>query len=57
VNRSRGASRRLEALAEKRAARDRQLIRACKIVNADPDVRKIEKEFDALTDVIEEPWE
>jgi hypothetical protein len=47
----------MEALAEKRAARDRQLIRACKIVNANPDVREIEKEFDALTYVIEEPWE
>jgi metal-responsive CopG/Arc/MetJ family transcriptional regulator len=46
-----------EALANKLAERDQRLIRACEIVNKDPEVRKIEKEFDALTDEIAEPWE
>ena len=46
-----------DALAEKLAQRDRQLIRACAAANANSEVREIEKEFDALTDVIAEPWE
>jgi hypothetical protein len=36
---------------------DKQLIRACEIVNADPEVRQIEAEFDALWDEISEPWD
>jgi hypothetical protein len=32
------------------------LIRACEIVNEDPEVREIETEFDALLDEITEPW-
>ncbi len=46
-----------EALAEKLAEREKQLIRACEIVNADPDIREIEREFDALEDEITESWE
>lgn len=45
-----------EALAEKLAARDRQLIRACEIANHDPEVRAIENEFDSLPGEIAEPW-
>jgi hypothetical protein len=45
-----------EALSEKLTARDRQLIEACKAANGDPEVREIEKEFDAITDAITEPW-
>ena len=37
-----------EALAEKLAERDRQLVRACEIANYDPEVRAIENEFDSL---------
>lgn len=45
------------ALAEKLSQREKRLIRACEIVNGDPAVREIEKEFDALNDPIAEPWE
>lgn len=45
------------AIAEKLAQREKRLIRACEIVNADPDIKEIEKEFDALEDEITEPWE
>jgi len=42
----------------KMTARQRkQLIRACEIVNQDPGVKEIEREFDALVDPIVEPWE
>jgi hypothetical protein len=37
-----------EALSEKLRARDRLLIEACRTANTDPDVRAIEKEFDAI---------
>jgi hypothetical protein len=46
-----------DALAEKLAEREKQLIRACDIVNRDPGVREIEREFNALQDEIIEPWE
>ena len=32
--------------------REKQPIQACEIVNADPEVRQIEAEFDALSDEI-----
>jgi hypothetical protein len=44
------------ALSEKLSARDRVLIDACKAANNDPEVRAIEKEFDAITDEAAEPW-
>ena len=37
-----------DALREKLTARERVLIEACKIANRDPQVRAIEKEFDAI---------
>ena len=37
--------------------REKQLIRACEIVNEDPEVRQIEGDFDALLDEISEPWD
>jgi len=37
-----------EALAQKLAERQRQLVRACEIANRDPEVRAIENEFDSL---------
>ena len=37
--------------------REKQLIRACEIVNEDPEVRQIEAELDALLDEITEPWD
>jgi metal-responsive CopG/Arc/MetJ family transcriptional regulator len=46
-----------DAIAEKLAAREKRLIRACEIVNEDAEVREIEKEWDELTDEIAEPWE
>lgn len=46
-----------DALAEKLAAREKKLIRACEIVNRDPQIREIEREFDALQDEIAEPWD
>src|SRR5579859_1053017 len=39
-----------QALKEKLSARERILARACAIANEDPEVRAIEKEFDAITD-------
>ena len=45
-----------EAIADKLNERDRQLVRACEAANKDPDVLAIEKEMDALTDPIPEPW-
>ncbi len=55
--RARDRSRYLaEALAHKLAERDRRLIRACEIANQDPEVRTIEKEFDAICEEIPEPW-
>jgi hypothetical protein len=46
-----------EALSEKLAERDRQLISACETANQDPDLVAIEKEMDALQDEITEPWD
>ena len=45
-----------EALSEKLAERDRELLQACEIANSDPEVEAIEREFDALPGTIEEPW-
>ncbi len=45
-----------DALSEKLTAREKALIEACKIANSDPEVRAIEKEFDAITDEAAEPW-
>jgi len=46
-----------DALADKLAEREKRLIRACEIANQDPKLREIEKELDALTDEVPEPWE
>jgi len=46
-----------DALADKLADREKRLIRACEIANQDPALREVEKELDALTDEIPEPWE
>ena len=46
-----------EALAEKLGERDRKLLQACEVANRDGDVLEIERDFDALTDPICEPWE
>lgn len=45
-----------DALSEKLTARERVLIEACKTANSNPEVRAIEKEFDAITDEAAEPW-
>ena len=45
-----------QALAQKLQERDRQLIRACGVANRDPEVRAIEREFDAISEKIREPW-
>lgn len=45
-----------DALREKMAERDRELVRACEIANRDPEVRAIEEEFDAISGEIKEPW-
>jgi hypothetical protein len=46
-----------DAIAEKLAEREKRLIRACEIANQDPELREIERELDALTDAMSEPWE
>src|ERR1019366_2649838 len=45
-----------EALAQKLAERDSQLVRACEIANHNPEVRAIEKEFDSISNEIAKPW-
>lgn len=45
-----------EALAQKLAERDQQLIRACEVANRDPEVWAIEREFDAISHDIQESW-
>jgi len=46
-----------DAIADTLAEREKRLILACEIANQDPEVREIEREFDALTDAMPEPWE
>jgi hypothetical protein len=46
-----------EAIAEKLAEREKRLVLACEIANHDSEVREIERDFDALTDAMPEPWE
>jgi metal-responsive CopG/Arc/MetJ family transcriptional regulator len=38
-----------DALRDKLAERDRELVRACEVANRDPEVRAIEKEFDSMS--------
>ena len=48
-----------EALSAKLREREERLIRACRIANRDPDMVRIEGEWDALTgsdDRVEDPW-
>src|SRR5712692_9963446 len=45
-----------QALSEKLSARDLLLVEACRAANDDPEVRAIEKEFDAITEEAGEPW-
>ena len=45
-----------QALSDKLAAREHQLILACEIANQDPDLAALEREFDLLPDDIKEPW-
>jgi hypothetical protein len=45
-----------EALAERLAQRDLDLIRACEAANQDLDVAEIEREFDGIVDAMAEPW-
>src|SRR6476661_3038218 len=44
------------ALSEKLSERDRVLVDACIAANNDPEVRDIEKEFDAIADEAAETW-
>ena len=46
-----------DALARKLNERERRLIRACDAANRGAAVRAVEREFDALEDVIAEPWD
>ena len=45
-----------EAVAERLAERERRLIRSCNVANESAEVADIEREFDALPDVVSEPW-
>ncbi len=45
-----------QAIAEKLRAREEALIRACDAANAEADVLAIEKEWDAVSEAIDEPW-
>ena len=42
---------------ERRKASDTQLIRACAILNRSSAIRVVERDWDALTDEIFEPWD
>jgi len=44
-------------LAEKLKERDEQLARAYDVVNLSRDIRAIERDFDAVEEGIEEPWD
>jgi hypothetical protein len=47
------------ALAARLRERDERMIRACEIANADPDLLRIEQDWDELRDEadrVEEPW-
>jgi hypothetical protein len=44
------------ALSEKLSERDRLLVESCRAANVDPEVREIEKEFDAIADEAAESW-
>ena len=46
-----------EALSDKLAQRDHRLARACEIANHDADVEQIERDFDAASDAVTEPWD
>lgn len=46
-----------EALSAKLSEREQMLARACEIVNSKRAVRALEREWDVLTDEIEEPWD
>lgn len=46
-----------EAVREKLAAHDMDLLRSCEAANRNKDVENIEKEFDAIASSISEPWE
>ena len=45
-----------EALDAMLSHRDKDLIAACEIANADPDLQSLESDFDALQGDIAEPW-
>ena len=45
-----------EAIGAKLREREQQLIRACEIANADPDILALEQDFGGLLDDITEPW-
>lgn len=45
-----------EALAWKLKERDRLLARACEVANRNRPLQTLERELDALTDEITEPW-
>jgi hypothetical protein len=46
-----------DAIAEKLAEREKRLILACEIANQGPELREVEREFDALTDAMPDQWE
>ncbi len=45
------------ALEQSLRRKEAELIRACRLVNADPEVAAIEAEMDALEDRVAEPWD
>ena len=45
-----------DAITDKPSECDRKLIRACEAANKDPGVFAVEKEMEALTEQIAEPW-
>lgn len=53
-DRSRFVSQMLE---ESLREKEQDLIRACLEANEDEDIQAIEREFDALPDTMEEPWD
>ena len=45
-----------DALKQKLAGHERELLRSCEVANQDAEVKAIEQEFDTIASRIAEPW-
>ena len=46
-----------QALKDSLHRTEREIVRACRLAQQDADAQAIEREFDAIPDPIEEPWD